>query len=140
MSAPWTGTVEFPVGAQRAYDYLVDPLNRPAWQSSLRDVVLVDPMPVHEGMRWLDVTWPGLRPVMVLTTDARPHRWVEHGSWHGVRAELSLDFADSADGCVVSVAFQFRGPRPLGPLWAALTRVARPAVVADLRRAARILA
>ena len=131
--------MEFGVGPQEAYDYLVDPRNRPAWQSSLRAVRLVDPLPVHAGMRWLDVTWPGLQPVMVLTVDDPPRRWVEEGSWHGVRAELSLGFAESATGCVVTVAFRLWGPRLLTPLWAALTRAARPAVVADLRRAARLL-
>ena len=32
------GTVPFPVPAEVAFDYLVDPANRPQWQSSLAAV------------------------------------------------------------------------------------------------------
>ncbi len=133
------GAVDFPVAPEVAYDYLVDPVNRPAWQSSLRGVELIDPLPVHTGMRWRDVTWPGLRPEMVLSEAIRPQRWVEQGSWHGVRAELTLSFAPQAGGCRVGVDFRLWGAGVLRPIGPVLTKISRPAVLADLRRAARIL-
>ncbi|MGN0064979.1 MAG: SRPBCC family protein [Nocardioides sp.] len=140
MSSPWAGRVRFSVPPQRAYDYLVDPRNRPRWQSSLRGVELLDPLPVRAGMRWTDVTWPGLRPRMTLSTHAPPRRWVEHGTWWVVGAELALDFQEDRDGCLVGVSFVLRGPRAATPLLALLTRLARPVVLADLRRAAADLA
>ena len=72
------GAVQFPVPAEVAYDYLVDPTHRPEWQSSLRAVELDPPrghgrsdghagLVAREGLRWTDVTRPGLRPRMELT-------------------------------------------------------------------------
>ena len=70
------GTVVFAVPAEVAFDYLVDPRNRPAWQSSLTRVEDVDGEP-RVGQRWTDVTRPGLRPAMETTELDRPHRWSE---------------------------------------------------------------
>jgi hypothetical protein len=131
------GTVRFDVSAQVAFDYLVDPRNRPRWQSSLRRVEDVDGDP-RVGQTWTDVTKPGLRPAMRTTELVRPSRWTESGTWRLVRADLTLTFQPvGEDSCVVTYAFELFG---LGPLGAVLAAVSRPAVGADLRRAAGILA
>jgi uncharacterized protein YndB with AHSA1/START domain len=132
-----TGTVRFDVPAEQAFDYLVDPNNRPAWQSSLRRVEDVDGQP-RVGQTWTDVTKPGLRPAMRTTELERPARWSESGTWRFVRADLTLTFVPvGADSCDVTFSFRFVG---LGPVGAAIGAVSRPAVAADLRRAARLLA
>jgi hypothetical protein len=135
--------VAFDVPAERAFDYLVDPRNRPEWQSSLRRVEGVDGDPhVGEprvGQTWVDVTGPGLRPVMETTVLERATTWTEHGTWRGIEATLTLRFAPAGRGCVVTADARVSGTGParlLGPL---LTRVAALAVHGDLRRAARIL-
>jgi hypothetical protein len=130
--------VAFSVPADVAFDYLVDPRNRPEWQSSLRRVELVDDA-VAVGQRWVDVTSAGIRPAMETTRLDRPVEWTERGVWRGIEATLTLRFADAADGCRVTAEFVVRGrglARPLGP---PLTRLATLAVPGDLRRAARIL-
>lgn len=127
--------VRFPVAATVAWDYLVDPRNRPLWQSSLRGVEVGDPTPVV-GLSWIDVTRiPGIRPRMRLVEAARPDRWVEEGSFRGFSARLALDFTPSSGGCEVTARFSVHG-------WAVgglLTRVAVRAVRADLERAATIV-
>ena len=132
------GALRFPVPAEVAFDYLVDPRNRPEWQSSLRRVEDVDGEP-RVGQRWVDVTTPGLRPAMETTALERPVRWSERGTWRGVSATLTLTFAPAPDGCDVGVDFRITGRGLLGPAMAALSVASRPAVRADLRRAARIL-
>jgi len=132
-----SGTVRFAVPADVAFDYLVDPRNRPAWQSSLRRVEDVDGEP-RVGQTWTDVTKPGLRPAMTTTELDRPTRWTESGTWRFVRADLTLVFAPVTDSsCDVTFSFEFFGLGPLGP---AVSAVSRPAVGADLRRAARLVA
>ncbi|WP_395657200.1 SRPBCC family protein [Nocardioides sp.] len=129
------GTVAFPVAPDVAFDYLVDPANRAEWQSSLRrvDHVAGD---VGVGQHWVDVTKPGLRPLMRTTVFERPARWAESGSWHGVTADLELRFTATPGGC--DVAFGFR-VRMLGPVGRAFTAASVPAVRSDLRRAAEVL-
>ena len=130
--------VAFDVPVDVAFDYLVDPRNRPQWQSSLRRVEAVDG-DVGVGQRWIDVTGPGLRPVMTTTELDRPTTWTERGVWRGVEATLTLRFTDDTAGCAVTADARVTGhgvARPLGPL---LTRAAHLAVPGDLRRAARIL-
>jgi hypothetical protein len=131
-----SGRVRFDVPADVAFDYLVDPRNRPAWQSSLRRVEDVDGEP-RVGQTWTDVTKPGLRPAMRTTELDRPTHWKESGTWRFVRADLTLAFEPVGDAaCDVTYSFGFFG---LGPLGAAISAVSRPAVGADLRRASRIL-
>jgi hypothetical protein len=130
--------VDFDVPAEVAFDYLVDPRNRPHWQSSLRRVELIDDV-AEVGQRWVDVTSVGARPRMETTVLDRPERWTERGAWRGVTAVLSLTFAPTRAGCRVAADFRVSAAgaaRLLGPL---LTRVGALAVPADLRRAARIL-
>jgi len=130
--------VAFDVPVEVAFDYLVDPRNRPEWQSSLRRVELHDLVPAV-GQRWVDVTVAGVRPRMETTVLDRPACWTERGVWRGFEATLTLRFTPAAPGCRVEAAFEVTGrgiARPLGPV---LTRAARAAVPGDLRRAARIL-
>ena len=133
-----SGAVPFPVPAEVAFDYLADPANRPAWQSSLTRVEKVTGEP-RIGQRWVDVTRPGLRPAMETTELDRPHRWAEIGRWRGLRAALALTFVADDAGCEVVFEFTVEGDGLLRPVGAALTAVAVPAVRADLRRAADIL-
>ena len=63
--------VRFDVPAEVAFDYLVEPANRPRWQSSLSRVEQVTG-PVAVGQTWVDVTTPGLRPRMETTELDRP--------------------------------------------------------------------
>lgn len=135
-----TRAVGFAVAPEVAYDYLVDPANRPAWQQSLRAVAdVVGPDDVV-GQTWTDLTWPGLAPRMELTEADRPRRWSEHGTWRGIEADLTLDFAPTASGCDVTPTMSLRGSGLLRPAAAVAGRLAPAAVRADLRRAARILA
>jgi polyketide cyclase/dehydrase/lipid transport protein len=136
MSREAGGTVAFDVPREVAYDYLVDPRNRPQWQSSLRGVSHVDGEP-RIGQTWVDETRPGIKPRMRTTELDRPVRWSETGTWRFVSAELTLDFAETATGCDVTFDFHIRA---LGPLGALATRMSVPAVRADLRSAASRLA
>lgn len=131
--------VHFPVPVEVAFDYLVEPRNRPAWQSSLRAVEDVDPGEPRVGQRWVDVTVPGLRPVMETTVLERARTWSEVGRWRGIDATLTLDFRPAPDGCRVAVAFRVHG-RGLARFPAyVVDRVAVLGVLPDLRRAARLL-
>jgi uncharacterized protein YndB with AHSA1/START domain len=130
------GTVTYEVPPAVAFDYLVDPHNRPEWQSSLRRVSQVDGEP-RVGQTWVDETKPGIKPRMRTTELARPMRWSESGTWRFVRAELTLEFAEAPGGCTVRYRFRILG---LGPLGALASRISAPAVRADLRRAASRLA
>jgi hypothetical protein len=129
------GTVPFPVPAEVAFDYLVDPRNRSEWQSSLRRVSSVVGA-VGLGQSWTDETRPGLKPRLRTTEYDRPTRWSESGEWRSVRAELSLEFEDR--GAASHVVYRFR-VRVFGPVGLAITLLSAPAVGSDLRRAARIL-
>jgi hypothetical protein len=118
--------VAFPVSCEVAFDYLADPLHRPEWQSSLARVADVDGEP-RVGQTWTDVTKPGLRPRMETTELDRPRRWSERGTWHGISATLTLEFAETPTGCDVSATFDIARPLRAPALWA---------VRGDLRRAA----
>lgn len=132
-------SVHFGVPAEVAFGYLVDPRNRPAWQSSLRRVEdLSDEVPVV-GQTWTDVTKPGLRAAMV-TTVLEPHRtWTERGTWRGITAELTLRFVEEPLGCTVTAEVEVRGAGLLRPLGPVITAAGASAVPTDLKRAARVL-
>lgn len=131
-------SVEVPFGcpARAAYEYLRDPANRPQWQASLRRVAHVQGRG-EVGSSWTDLTWPGVNPRMTVTADEPGLRWVEHGEWRGVRADLELRFADLEGGCVVGADVALTLPRVLGVAAGALRPVMRWGVRADLRTAAR---
>lgn len=129
-------SVRFEVPAEVAFAFLVDPANRPLWQSSLRRVEDVTPAAPAVGQTWTDVTSPGLRPAMVTTELEPPTRWTERGTWRRVSAELTLTFEPAADGgCLVRADATVSGP------WVGrvLTALAPYAIRGDLKRAARIL-
>ncbi len=131
-------TVFLPVSPEVAFDYLVDPVNRPSWQASLKAVEDVEGE-VGLGQSWTDVTVPGLRPRMRTTAFERPSRWAETGTWRGVTAELTLRFSASGAGCHVEVGTRFRatgGYRALLPL---LPLLAPLAARTDLKAAAKEL-
>jgi uncharacterized protein YndB with AHSA1/START domain len=132
-------SIRFDVSAERAFDYLVEPRNRAAWQSSLRRVDGATGEP-RVGQRWIDVTVPGLRPLMETTVLERPHRWTEVGRWHGIDAELTLDFAEDGAGCLVTPTFRVTGRGPAAVPAYVVDKVAVLGVYPDLRRAARLLA
>lgn len=129
--------VPFPVPREVAFDYLVDPARRPEWQATLREVRTVSGVPARRGTTWTDVTVIGVRPRMTLSLVDRPHRWEEEGVWRGVTAWLRLDFAPARHGCDVVPTHRVWAPWALGT---PLTVAAGPALRADLRRAARLLA
>jgi hypothetical protein len=130
--------VDFDVPAEVAFDYLVEPRNRPEWQSSLRRVELHDDV-VAVGQRWVDVTAAGARPLMETTTLERPVRWTERGVWRAFAATLTLVFTPTPTGCRVEADFEVTARGLARPAGRVLTRLARAAVPGDLRRAARIL-
>ena len=133
--------VHFDVPRERAFDYLADPRNRPAWQSSLSRVEGVTGEP-RVGQRWIDVTKPRLRPRMETTALERPVRWTETGTWHAFHAVLTLEFTETPGprgGCDVRATMRLDAHGPVRPLAALLDRLAPSAVAADLRRAAKIL-
>ena len=133
--------VRVPVPAEVAFDYLVDPRNRPEWQSSLARVEQVVGA-VTVGQRWVDVTKAGVRPRMETTELERPRRWTERGTWRGFSAWLTLTFepaAGGAAGCDIGVEMSLTGTGPAAPVARVLGLVSPLAVRSDLRRAARIL-
>ncbi len=131
-------TVHLPVAPEVAFDYLVDPANRPQWQSSLATVVDVEG-PVGVGQSWTDVTRPGVRPRMRTTAYQRPSLWTETGTWRGIEAELTLRFTASGAGCAVAVSTRFSG-RGAWLLVLPVVRATAPlAARADLRAAGKAL-
>lgn len=130
----------FPVPADRAFAYLADPRNRPAWQSSLRSVAHVVPGDgdaTAVGTTWTDVTVvPGIRPRMRTVVAEPGVTWVEEGRCGPFRARLALFFSPAEEGSLVVAEFDVRGLA----VGAAITLASRPAVASDLRRAARLAA
>jgi Polyketide cyclase / dehydrase and lipid transport len=131
--------VRFRVSAEEAFDYTVDPRNRPEWQSSLSEVQVDDDGPPRVGQTWTDVTKAGVRPLMRVVAYDRPHRWVEAGTWRGIEAELAVTFTPTVEGCMAGVAVTVRGHgvwRAVAPLVQAVSGLA---IGPDLRRAAKLL-
>ena len=139
--------VLFPVACESAYDYLIAPDNRAAWQSSLKGVADVMGEDGVVGQSWTDLTSAVVKPRMELTDADRPYRWSERGTWRGFRAILTLTFTpvlgdpDVPPGqCEVAAAMEVRASGVLKPLGLVANRLAPLAVRSDLRRAAAILA
>ncbi|MBM9458493.1 SRPBCC family protein [Nocardioides sp. zg-536] len=131
----------FAVPPQRAFAYLADPRNRPAWQSSLRRVEDLRPgpdgAPSGAGATWTDVTAvPGVRPRMRTERSEAPRHWAEVGTWGPVTARLTLTLEPTEGGTLVHVDLAVRAPG-VGRL---LSTLARRPVRADLVRAARLVA
>ncbi len=138
--------VLFPVSCEVAYDYLVAPDNRAAWQSSLKGVDDVMGEDGVVGQSWTDLTGAGVKPHMELTDADRPYRWSERGSWGLFRAILTLTFTPVLDDpsgrprrCEVAASMEVRAAGPLKPIGLVINRLAPFAVRSDLKRAAAIL-
>lgn len=134
-----------------AFDYLAEPQNREQWQSSLRAVEMLTEGPTRVGTRWLDRTWVGAAPGLEITAMTPPSAttsagtvgvWSEVGRWRGLTASLTLTFLPAeADPSATDVGVEIDvAGTGLWKLPAVVLRVlARTAVRADLRRAARIM-
>lgn len=134
-----TRPVRFGVPVEVAFDFLVDPHQRPRWQSSLARVEQVDGEP-RVGQTWIDVTVPRLRPRMETTELDRPHRWSEVGTWRSVSATLTLTFVPvGPSACDVSATMDLAAGGLLGLPVAALDRLAPIPVRADLAKAATVI-
>ena len=79
-----TAGLRFAVPVHDAFAYLVDPRNRPEWQSSLRRVELLDDGEPRVGQRWLDHTAVGMAPAMEITVLEPDVVWAEQGSWRAI--------------------------------------------------------
>lgn len=130
-------TLDYDVAPDVALAYLSEPAHRPEWQSSLREVRILDHGGPHVGQRWEDHTAVGVVASMQ-TTALDATSWSETGTWRNVEADLTLRFEPYGIGCRVRVEFgiRVRGLAPVG--WAA-TLGGLPAVRTDLARAGRIL-
>ena len=130
---------------QRLFAYLVDPRRRPEWQRSLRSVEVLDDGPPRLHTRWVDHTVVGARPRLRIVelrppADGVPGVWREAGDWRGLHAELGLTVAPTADGgTALSGAVEITGTRWWAPVGVLLRALAPRAVVADLRRAGRLV-
>ena len=135
----FTADVQMPVPAEVAFRYLVDPRNRPEWQSSLRSVEVPDDEEPHLGQAWHETTAVGVRPRME-TTALTPFRlWTERGTWRGVTASLTLHFTDTVGGSRVRAEGEVEGRGAWAVPASAAGLLASSAIAADLRKAARIL-
>ncbi|MGV9827222.1 MULTISPECIES: SRPBCC family protein [unclassified Gordonia (in: high G+C Gram-positive bacteria)] len=138
--------VTVPVHAPRdeVFDYLVDPANRPRWQSSLKGITKLVPLgerPGDVGTSWVDITVvPGVKPAMEVVKNERPHRWVETGQWAFVDAALVLRVEPAADGSTsVNARAVITVPFVLATTLLFLKIIAPPALRADLRGAAETI-
>ena len=136
----FTVGVDFPMSDEKAYRYLSEPRNRPAWQASLWGVREVRGSG-EPGTTWVDVTAAGVRPHLEVTA-ATPYRmWQERGTWRGVSATLTLRFAQTGPTHTRVVAtVDVETPTLLRPVGLALGLVGPPALRSDLARAARLAA
>ena len=131
--------VAFAVPREQAFDFLVHPHNRTRWQSSLREVGDVQPLPPQVGTLWSERAVGGVVSQMCLTVVERPRTWAETGTSRGISMDLTLSFAEAPDGCLVAaeVSFRARGPWRAVATFAAL--LFPFAIRSDLARAARLL-
>jgi hypothetical protein len=139
----WDASIFVAAPRPDVYAYLADPVNRPAWQRTLRRVQVLDPGEPHVGMRWVDHVAIGPPFHLRITGMVLDRVWAEEGRAGPFTAYGTLLFADErwrgVDGTRVRLVARVRGhglTRPLG--WAA-TAVAAVLVRDDLRRAARLL-
>ena len=134
------GTVDFAVPVDVAFTYLADPRNRPEWQSSLASVEMLTDGEPRVGTRWRDHTKARVVPEMEITVLDGNRVWTESGTWHAVQADLELQFTATASGCRVDVGFRVTGRGVLRVVGLPITLAGVRPVLADVRRAARILA
>jgi len=136
---PFAVEVRFPGPAAAAYDFLTEPTNRPQWQTGLRKVELLTDGPTGVGTRWYDVLGGGVRPLMEITEMAPHTTWAEAGRWHGVRAELRLDFKATDAGTLVRATVVVQAPGWRRPIGWGIALLGPTGIRNDLRAAARLL-
>lgn len=126
--------------AEQAFTYLVDPRNRPRWQSSLLSVDVPADEEPHLGQAWSELTAVGVRPHLVVT-EFTPHTaWAESGTWRGVRADLRLRFTSLGDRCRVQAEGEVSGSGLYAVAALSSGILAGLAISADLRKAGRLIA
>ena len=131
--------VALAVPREQAFDFLVHPHNRTRWQSSLREVREVQPLPPRVGTRWSERAVGGVVSQMSLTVVDRPRTWAETGTSHGITMDLTLSFADTPGGCLVSAEVSFRASGPWRVVAPMAARLFPFAMRSDLAQAARLL-
>lgn len=130
-------SLELPHPPPVLFPFLVDPSNRPLWQSSLRAVEGAGAPAV--GSTWHDVTRYGVRAAMQIT-ELEPFRlFTEVGTWRGIDAVLTMRFVQSGAGTRVSVEGRLNGRGPFAPIAALGSRWVPATLRADLIRASELL-
>lgn len=138
MSAPVAVDLLVKRPVPEVYAYLADPRNRPEWQSSLREVRMIDEGEPRQGMRWRDVTVLGIKPRLEIT-GFEPYRlWAERGTSWGITADLTLRFLQVTSGTRVRAEVHL-DRTPLRLPEALLGRLAPTTLRADLERAGQVL-
>lgn len=133
--------VDLPHPPEMVFRYLVDPRNRPEWQSSLLSVTVFDRGEPHVGMEWRDNTVTGvIRPRMRITELVPFKVFAEVGSFGGVTADLRLHFTAIPGGCRIRATGELSGSGRLSSFAArTATRLTPMALKSDLKRAGEIL-
>jgi hypothetical protein len=129
-----------PCSAEHAFTYLVDPRNRPEWQSSLLSTDVPADEEPHLGQTWTELTVLGVRPRLVVVELAPYRSWAERGTWRGVEATLRMRFTGTGRGCRVQAEGEVSGTGLYAVAAGSSGLLAGPAIAADLRKAGRILA
>lgn len=125
---------------EQAFTYLVDPRNRPEWQSSLLSVDVPDDEEPHLGQAWTELTVVGVRPSLVVTELVPYRTWAEVGTWRGVRASLRLRFTAMSGGCRVTAEGEVSGSGLYAVAAGSSGLLAKRAIAADLRTAGHRIA
>jgi len=132
-------SVQFTQPPDVVFPYLADPRRRPEWQSSLRSIEMRDLGEPRVGMRWQDVTGPGLRPEMEITQLVPYRIWAETGSWRGVTAHLTLRFTAVSAGTRVDAEVEIIAEGLWRAVSAVVRRLAPAALAHDLEKANEVL-
>ena len=132
--------VELEAPRRKLFDYLADPRNRTAWQSSLRRVWMLSEGAPHVGMRWREQA-AGFGTFDMCMSEYEPHRvWAEQGESPKGKMTLRLVFDDTTDPrrtrLNLRLTLDLTGALALAQGPAAL--LLQPLMTADLRRAARL--
>lgn len=124
-----------PHSPEQAFTYLVDPRNRPEWQSSLLSVDVPDDEEPHLGQTWTELTMVGVRPRLVVIELVPFRTWAEVGTWRGVEATLRLRFTATPGGCRVTAEGEVSGSGVYAVAAGSSGLLAKRAIAADLRTA-----
>lgn len=131
--------MDVPHPPEKVFRYVVDPRNRPEWQSSLLSVTLFDRGEPRVGMTWRDNTMIALRPTLEITELVPFKLWTEVGLWRGITAALTLRFTAIPIGCRVDAEGSLSGAGSWSLPVRAAGKLAGPAIRHDLARVGEIL-